>query len=68
MSARGQAGEAEQSVDHAIDRHDTLDDEGAFALVDEARPQVGLTPQALAQQGFAETGGERTEVNVGHLL
>jgi hypothetical protein len=49
-SARGQAGDAEQAVDHAVDRHDALDDKRSFALVDKARPQVGLTLQALAEK------------------
>jgi hypothetical protein len=33
-SAFSQSGEAEQGVDHAVDRHDALDDERAFALMD----------------------------------
>jgi hypothetical protein len=49
-SARSQAGDAEQAVDHAVDWHDALDDKRSFALVDEARPQVGLTLQALAEK------------------
>jgi hypothetical protein len=49
-SALGQSGDAEQTVDHAVDRHDALDDKRSFALVDEARPQVGLTLQALAEK------------------
>ena len=67
-SACGEAGEAEQCVDHPIDRHDALDDEGTFSLVDQPGTQVGLTLQALAKERWTEARGERAEVGIVHVL
>jgi hypothetical protein len=60
--AFSQSGEAEQGVDHAVDRHDALDDERAFALMDKAGTQVGLALEALAEEGRSEPGGQPAEI------
>ena len=67
-SARGEAGEAEQCVDHPVDRHDALDDEGTFSLVDQPGTQIGLSLQALAKERWTEARGERAEIGLVHVL
>jgi hypothetical protein len=62
-SAGGETGDGEDFCNDTVDGDDALDGERAFALVDEARAQVGLGVQPTPQQIGAEAAGQRTKVD-----